>query len=338
MRWFLRVLVALVVFYGAIMYAVQHMGGGIWSIIFPVIAEGCLLVIFMSEIRGMKLHPMAYIGGFLGTILGLVIGSLLGYVFLDNLEGGIFLFILINSVFGYIGYTIGLEWGKELVHLPVFRNSGRGDSVRRKILDTSVIIDGRIPDICDAGFIDGTLVAPQFILNELQHIADSSDPLKRARGRRGLDILNRVQKNQGINIEIVDHEFPKIKGVDAKLVALAKKMNGKIITNDFNLNKVAELQGIKILNVNELANALKPVVLPGELMVVKVIKEGKEPGQGVAYLDDGTMVIVDHASRHLGETLEVAVTSVLQTTAGRMIFTELKAVVPDKKYHSIDSL
>jgi uncharacterized protein YacL len=162
--------------------------------------------------------------------------------------------------------------------------------------------------------------------------------MKRSRGRRGLDILNRVQKNQGLNIEIVDHEFPKIKGVDSKLVALAKKMNGKIITNDFNLNKVAELQGIKILNVNELANALKPVVLPGELMVVKVIKEGKEPGQGVAYLDDGTMVIVDHASRHLGETLEVAVTSVLQTTAGRMIFTDLKAVVPEKRVHSIEAL
>jgi uncharacterized protein YacL len=162
--------------------------------------------------------------------------------------------------------------------------------------------------------------------------------MKRSRGRRGLDILNRMQKIHSINIEIVDQDFPKIKGVDAKLVALAKKMNGKIITNDFNLNKVAELQGIKILNVNELANALKPVVLPGELMVVKVIKEGKEHGQGVAYLDDGTMVIVDHASRHLNETVEVAVTSVLQTTAGRMIFTEMKAVVHDKKVHTIEAL
>ncbi len=147
-----------------------------------------------------------------------------------------------------------------------------------------------------------------------------------------------MQKNLNINIEIVDQDFPKIKVVDAKLVALAKKMNGKIITNDFNLNKVAELQGIKILNVNELANALKPVVLPGELMVVKVIKEGKEPGQGVAYLDDGTMVIVDHASRHLGETVEVAVTSVLQTTAGRMIFTEMKSVIHEKRVHTIEAL
>ena len=320
MRWFLRILVALVVFYGAIMYAVQHMGGGIWSIIFPVIAEGCLLVIFVSEIKGMKLHPMAYIGGFLGTILGLVIGSLLGYVFLDNLEGGIFLFILINSVFGYIGYTIGLEWGKELVHLPVFRNSGRGDSVRRKILDTSVIIDGRIPDICDAGFIDGTLVAPQFILNELQHIADSSDPLKRARGRRGLDILNRLQKSPQVQIEITDKDFPKIKEVDSKLIALAKDLEADVLTNDFNLNKIAQIQGVNVLNINQLANAVKPIVLPGESLSVTITKQGKERGQGVAYLEDGTMVVVEQGEGLLNRGIEVVVTSILQTPAGRMIF------------------
>jgi uncharacterized protein YacL len=155
--------------------------------------------------------------------------------------------------------------------------------------------------------------------------------MKRSRGRRGLEILNRMQRSSGITIEVVDQDFPKIKGVDAKLVALAKKMNGKIITNDFNLNKVAELQGIKILNVNELANALKPVVLPGELMTVKIIREGKEPGQGVAYLDDGTMIIVDNAQKHLGVVVEVLVTSVLQTTAGRMIFSEMKGVASDKK-------
>ena len=320
MRWFLRILVALVVFYGAFMYAVQHMGGGIWSIIFPVIAEGCLLVIFVSEIKGMKLHPMAYIGGFLGTILGLVIGSLLGYVFLDNLEGGIFLFILINSVFGYIGYTIGLEWGKELVHLPVFRNSGRGDSVRRKILDTSVIIDGRIPDICDAGFIDGTLVAPQFILNELQHIADSSDPLKRARGRRGLDILNKLQKSPNVQIEITELDFPKIKEVDSKLIALARDMGADILTNDFNLNKIAQIQGVNVLNINQLANAVKPIVLPGESMNVTIARQGKERGQGVAYLDDGTMVVVEQGENLLNQNADVVVTSILQTPAGRMIF------------------
>lgn len=256
----------------------------------------------------------------------------------EQQELAFLIYALMASILGYLGLVIGSKKSEE-ISLPAFGpfKGFRGGSDYR-ILDTSVIIDGRIADICDTGFMEGTLIVPRFVLDELQHIADSSDSMKRSRGRRGLDILNRVQKNQGLNIEIVDHEFPKIKGVDAKLVALAKKMNGKIITNDFNLNKVAELQGIKILNVNELANALKPVVLPGELMVVKVIKEGKEPGQGVAYLDDGTMVIVDHASRHLGETLEVAVTSVLQTTAGRMIFTDLKAVVPEKRVHSVEAL
>lgn len=320
MRWFLRVLVALVVFYGAFMYAVQHMGGGPWKYILPAIAEGCLLVIFISEIKGMRLHPMAYIGGFLGTILGLVIGSLLGYVFLDNLEGGIFLFILINSVFGYIGYSIGLEWGKELVHLPVFRNTGRGDSPKRKILDTSVIIDGRIPDICDAGFIDGILVAPQFILNELQHIADSSDPLKRARGRRGLDILNRLQKSPQVTIEITDKDFPKIKEVDSKLIALAKDIEADVLTNDFNLNKIAQIQGVNVLNINQLANAVKPIVLPGESLTVNITKQGKERGQGVAYLEDGTMVVVEQGESMLNKGAEVVVTSILQTPAGRMIF------------------
>jgi uncharacterized protein YacL len=205
------------------------------------------------------------------------------------------------------------------------------------ILDTSVIIDGRIADICDTGFIEGTLVVPRFVLDELQYIADSSDSMKRSRGRRGLDILNRMQRSSGINIEVVDQDFPKLKGVDAKLVAMAKKMNARIITNDFNLNKVAELQGIKILNVNELANALKPVVLPGEIMTVKIIKEGKEPGQGVAYLDDGTMIIVDHAQKYQGSTVEVIVTSVLQTTAGRMIFSEMKEVVNDKKTYGFSA-
>jgi uncharacterized protein YacL len=324
MRWFLRFLVALVVFYGSFMYAVQHMGGGVWLFILPTITEICLFAVFFSEIRGMKLHPMAYIGGFLGTILGLIIGSLLGYVFLENLEGGIFLFILLNSVFGYIGYTIGLEWGKELVHLPVFRASGRGDVVKRKILDTSVIIDGRIPDICDAGFIDGILVAPQFILNELQHIADSSDPLKRARGRRGLDILNKLQKSPQVKIEITDKDYPKIKEVDSKLIALAKELEADVLTNDFNLNKVAQIQGVNVLNINQLANAVKPIVLPGESLTVTITKQGKERGQGVAYLEDGTMVVVEQGEVLLNKNVEVVVTSILQTPAGRMIFANPK--------------
>ncbi|HDP24349.1 MAG TPA: PIN domain-containing protein [Deltaproteobacteria bacterium] len=323
MKWFLRIAIALVVFYGAFNYAALHMDGGIWLVILPLLVEACLFAIFFSEIRGFKLHPMTYVGGFIGAILGLIIGSMLSYVLL-KLEGGIFLFILINTVFAYLGYTIGLSWGKELSNMPVFRRVGRSDSIKPKILDTSVIIDGRIPDICDAGFIEGVLVAPQFILNELQHIADSSDPLKRARGRRGLDILNRLQKSPNVKIDIIDKDFPKIKEVDSKLIALAKELGADILTNDFNLNKVAQIQGVNVLNINQLANAVKPIVLPGETMSVTITKQGKEKGQGVAYLDDGTMVVVEQGEALMNQSLEVVVTSILQTPAGRMIFAALK--------------
>ena len=202
-------------------------------------------------------------------------------------------------------------------------------------MDTSVIIDGRIADICDSGFMEGELIVPRFVLNELQFVADSSDSIKRSRGRRGLDVLNRMQKSSTINIEIVEQDFPRIKGVDGKLVALAQKINAKLLTNDFNLNKVAELQGVRVLNINELANALKPVVLPGEQMAVKIIREGKEHGQGVGYLDDGTMIIVDSAQKLLNMNVEVVVTSVLQTTAGRMIFSELKETAEKKKIQNL---
>ncbi|HNU73665.1 MAG TPA: hypothetical protein PKM95_02355 [Deltaproteobacteria bacterium] len=319
MKWFLRIAVSLVVFYGAFMYASLQMEGGIWLIILPAIAMVSLALIFIGEIKGLKFHPMAYVGGFLGAILGLVIGSLLGYVLL-RLEGGIFLFILINSLFAYLGYTVGLAWGKELGDLPMFQRRGRSEHPRRKILDTSVIIDGRVPDICDAGFIEGVLVAPQFILNELQHIADSSDPLKRARGRRGLDILNRLQKNPQVQFEILDKDFPKIKEVDSKLIALAKEIEADVLTNDFNLNKVAQIQGVNVLNINQLANAVKPIVLPGESLSVTIAKQGKEKGQGVAYLEDGTMVVVEQGEYLLNKSIEVTVTSILQTPAGRMIF------------------
>ncbi len=183
-----------------------------------------------------------------------------------------------------------------------------------------MIIDGRIADLTETGFLEGTLIIPQFVLQELQFIADSPDPLRRTRGRRGLDILKRMQNQAYVQINITDEDFPRIKEVDAKLVALAKKKSAKIITNDFNLNKVADLQGVEVLNINQLANALKPVVLPGETLQIMIMKEGKEPLQGIGYLDDGTMVVVDHAKDLVGEKLDVVVTSVLQTTAGRMIF------------------
>ncbi|HOS98785.1 MAG TPA: TRAM domain-containing protein, partial [Deltaproteobacteria bacterium] len=213
---------------------------------------------------------------------------------------------------------------KELGDLPMFQRRGTSEHPRRKILDTSVIIDGRVPDICDAGFIEGVLVAPQFILNELQHIADSSDPLKRARGRRGLDILNRLQKNPQVQFEILDKDFPKIKEVDSKLIALAKEIEADVLTNDFNLNKVAQIQGVNVLNINQLANAVKPIVLPGETMTVTVTRQGKERGQGVAYLDDGTMVVVEQGESLMNQAADVVVTSILQTPAGRMIFAAIK--------------
>ena len=200
----------------------------------------------------------------------------------------------------------------------LFRNAG--PQKRYRILDTSVIIDGRIADVCETGFLDGTLVIPQFVLKELQLVADSADSLKRNRGRRGLDILQKIQKMSGVDVMISDIDFPEVREVDLKLIELGRTLQGKIVTNDFNLNKVAQLRGVPVLNINELANSLKPVVLPGELMKVFVIKEGKEAGQGVAYLDDGTMVVVDQARKALGKTIEVSVSSVLQTTAGKMIF------------------
>ena len=210
------------------------------------------------------------------------------------------------------------EWLEPSRLIGLFRTAG--PERRYKILDTSVIIDGRIADICETGFVDGTLVVPQFVLKELQFVADSSDALKRNRGRRGLDILQKIQKMASVEVIVSDMDFPNVREVDLKLIELARSLQGKIVTNDFNLNKVAQLRGIEVLNINELANALKPVVLPGESMKVFILKEGKEYNQGVAYLDDGTMVVVDNARRLIGKTIDVIVTSVLQTTAGKMIF------------------
>lgn len=295
---------------------------------------GFLIALFVIQIEESirKVSLRIIFGGVVGMIVGLLIAYLLAYglnfVSVEKQQIVPWIYVLLTGIMAYLGLLIGSKKIEEFS----FRGLGQSrDSSDHRVLDTSVIIDGRIADISDTGFLHGNLIVPRFVLDELQHIADSPDSMKRSRGRRGLDVLNRMQRGAGINIEIMDQDFPKLKGVDAKLVALAKKMNAKIVTNDFNLNKVAELQGIKILNVNELANALKPVVLPGETMSVKIIKEGKEPGQGVAYLDDGTMIIVDHAQKHQGANVEVLVTSVLQTTAGRMIFSELKNVTSEKK-------
>ncbi|MCD6516747.1 MAG: PIN domain nuclease [Candidatus Aminicenantes bacterium] len=258
-----------------------------------------------------------------GFLCGVFIGWLLGTVYRTILKDqtAAFFSVFFLIVFPYLGFLIGMrksEWFSPLHLFSLFKekNTGKGN----KILDTSVIIDGRISDIADAYFIEGSLIIPQFVLKELQLVADSSDGIKRQRGRRGLDVLDRLQKSSHINVTISEDDFPEIKEVDSKLIELAKQMDAKIITNDFNLNKIAQLQGIKVLNINELANSLKPVVLPGEKIRAFILKEGKEKDQGVAYLDDGTMVVVDNSRKMVGHTIDVTVTSVLQTTVGKMIF------------------
>ena len=269
------------------------------------------------------------LGSFIGLILGIMVANLLSNVFFSNLYDyqQIILPLLgvLYGVCGYMGLRIGFKKGEE-IHLLGWKLFSKNvpQSENVKILDTSVIIDGRIADITETGFIEGSLMIPQFVLNELQHIADSSDSIKRTRGKRGLEVLHHIQKQATVDVRIVDKDYPAVKEVDSKLIELAKEVRGKIITNDSNLNKVAELQGIQVLNINELANSIKPVVLPGEEINVKILKEGKEMGQGLAYLDDGTMIVVDNGRRQMGKTIDVIVTSVLQTPAGRMIFARPK--------------
>lgn len=268
-------------------------------------------------------------GGVFGLIIGLLVANLFTYVFLARFpqqpETFVYLCLVINAALGYLGLTIGMKKVREVdvSRFKIFSTTLKPED-KYKILDTSVIIDGRIFDICETGFIEGTFVIPQFVLKELMRIADSSDPLRRTRGKRGLDVLKKIQKQTDFDVIISDQDFPKIKEVDHKLVALAHKMGGKVITNDINLNEIAEIQGVTVLNINHLATALKPIVLPGEIMNVYIQKEGKEHGQGIAYLDDGTMIVVKNGKRHIKKNADVSVTSVLQTTAGRMIFAEIK--------------
>ncbi|WP_447973252.1 PIN domain-containing protein [Nitrospira sp. Kam-Ns4a] len=285
-------------------------------------------LILAGEYALQKLSFGIIVGGTSGLAIGLVLTGLVEWVGSVIFDVETVLFHIGGLVFllglPYLGLVLGARFGQERMAGAVKHPEHAAPVSNMKILDTSVIIDGRVADLCETGFLEGTFLVPQFILHELQHIADSSDSLKRARGRRGLDILNKIQKMVDIDVRIVDDDFPQVKDVDSKIVVLAKKVNAKVITNDLNLNKVAELQGVRVLNINELCNALRPVVLPGETIRVFVLKEGKEAGQGVAYLDDGTMIVVDNAKRCIGRNVDVVVTSVLQTTAGRMIFTRLK--------------
>ena len=275
------------------------------------------------------------IGAF-GLIVGLIVANLLSAPLYPILVVGKVVPILLNLFLGYLGIRISLKKKDDILNVFSFmKKLGPQKTVKNeyngipKILDTSVIIDGRIFDICKTGFIEGPLIIPAFVLEELRHIADSSDSLKRNRGRRGLDVLNKIQNELNIKVEIVDKEIDAAE-VDTKLLKLAQMLKGKIITNDYNLNKVAEFHRVLVLNINELSNAVKPIVLPGEEMVVQVIKDGKEAGQGVAYLDDGTMIVVDGGKKFIGNTIEVLVTSVLQTAAGRMIFAKPKQAEQEK--------
>lgn len=283
---------------------------------------GCLIIFLESKIKSVGQKTL------IGSVIGLVVGIILA-IFLSLLIAKLQLARPTTTIlqlfsflfFIYNGILLGskkADWFEPANLVALFGEKGEKKSY--KILDTSVIIDGRIADLTETGFIEGTIVVPQFVLRELQHIADSPDSLKRNRGRRGIEILQRMQKKPELNVTITEIDFPDTPEVDMKLIELAKQLNAKIVTNDYNLNKIAQLQGVRVLNINELASSLRPVVLPGETMKVFILKEGKEYNQGVAYLDDGTMVVVDNARKLIGKNIDVVVTSVLQTTVGKMIF------------------
>jgi uncharacterized protein YacL len=281
---------------------------------------------FLKELSWRKI-----VVGILGLAAGLLLAILINFSFSGILKTstvGKYIGLLVNIVFAYLGFSLFVYKEKDILKFLKQEDNPHnifGSVISNKILDTSVIIDGRIADVAKSGFVEGTLIVPEFVLEELRHIADSSETLKRNRGRRGLDILKQMQKEPHVNIQILTQDFDDIQEVDSKLVKLAQIMDARIVTNDFNLNKVAELHGVRVLNINELANAVKPIVLPGEEMNVKVIKEGKEDGQGVAYLDDGTMIVVDDGINFMNQRVSVLVTSILQTAAGRMIFAKPNA-------------
>lgn len=288
------------------------------------------LVIIAFEMRVRRASLKTLIGAAVGSILGIIGAFLIGVLISIQKEAAVsaemqtFLTISLAFFMGYIGLMVGAAKG-DFIDLSALGGIFSDKTLKRdyKVLDTSVIIDGRIADVAETGFLGGTLIIPNFILAELQQVADSPDSSKRQRGRRGLDMLQRLRNNSKLDIQIIETDFPAVKEVDLKLIELGKQLDAVIVTNDFNLNKVSQLRGVSVLNINELANALKPVVLPGEAMRVFILKEGKEYNQGVAYLDDGTMVVVDNARRLIGKTTDISVTSVLQTTAGKMIFGRL---------------
>jgi uncharacterized protein YacL len=284
---------------------------------------GVFACLVEARIKRAELRPV--IGGTFGAAIGGLLALLAVFVLNDSIflagRSAQFFKIGLPLIGAYIGLITGVSKSDVLdLHALGFVGGDSQDVLLEKILDTSVLIDGRIADIAEAGFLDGVLLIPQFVLHELQSVADAADSAKRNRGRRGLDVVQRLQKMPQVSVHLVNQDFPSVREVDLKLIELAKARPSKIVTNDFNLNKLAQVQGVEVLNINELANALRPVVLPGEAMRVFIMKEGKEYNQGVAYLDDGTMVVVDNARRLISKNIDITVTSVLQTTAGKMIF------------------
>jgi uncharacterized protein YacL len=339
--YFLRLL--FIVFSAFIGYFILYQALGDRNIAHIGLVSG-LIIAFAAiffEKRARRTPLRIVLGGAIGLTIGLIIANLVTFPLVSFIESSYYqaiVYLITNSLVGYHGLSVGMKKGDEIKDLNMnfikfWGNTAKeaggagkqGDTppLQTILMDTSVIIDGRITDICKTGFIDGSLVVPQFVLNELQNIADSSEPIRRARGKRGLDILHTLQQDESVGVTIIEGDVPDVTAVDTKLVQLAREISAKVLTNDWNLNKVAELQGVTVLNINALSSSLKPVVLPGEFMNLMVVKKGKEAGQGLGYLDDGTMVVIDNAKEFIGENVNVEVTSVLQTTGGRMIFSKV---------------
>ena len=333
----------LYIYYNTLFKILAIIGGGTVGFLFSLLFNTKIQCLFSEIIcRLQKVPTQNFAAATIGLIVGLIIANLLAYSLSFIPIIGSYLPIILSVIMGALGINIGINKKDEIVNFfGYFKNINKVRKkeniayfVHPKILDTSVIIDGRILDICQTEFLEGELIIPRFVLSELQHIADSSDSLKRNRGRRGLDVLNKMTKIKKNRVKIVGKDYNEPKEVDAKIIRLAKDIKAKVITNDYNLNKVAQLEGIPVLNINDLSNALKAVILPGEEMNTQIIKEGKEPEQGIAYLDDGTMIVVEDGHKYIGKKVNILVTSILQTPAGRMIFGRMKSVIDRKSNES----
>ena len=329
----------LYIYYNTLFKILAIVGGGTVGFLFSLLFNTKIQCLFSEIIcRLQKIPTQNFAAATIGLIVALIIANLLAYSLSFIPIIGSYLPIILSVIMGALGINIGINKKDEIVNFfGYFKNINKVRKkeniayfVHPKILDTSVIIDGRILDICQTEFLEGELIIPRFVLSELQHIADSSDSLKRNRGRRGLDVLNKMTKIKKNRVKIVGKDYNEPKEVDAKIIRLAKDIKAKVITNDYNLNKVAQLEGIPVLNINDLSNALKAVILPGEEMNTQIIKEGKEPEQGIAYLDDGTMIVVEDGHKYIGKKVNILVTSILQTPAGRMIFGRVKSVIDRK--------